>query len=98
LREPNSFTQVSLTNRIPREKSFLNLTAARAAAFKHGRIQRGEDSLAPGYTVPAYQGEGYLKRLYYVKYHCNLLHASIYYLQAAARPVLVTLNIKKYHF
>ena len=59
LREPNSLTQVSLTNRIPGEKAFLNLTAARAATFKHGRIKRGVDRLAPGYTVPSYQ-KGYL--------------------------------------
>ena len=45
LREPNSLTQVSLTNRIPGEKAFLNLTAARAATFKHGRIKRGVDRL-----------------------------------------------------
>jgi len=44
-----------LTNRIPGEKSYLNLTAATAAAFKHGRIMHGVDSLAPGYTVPSYQ-------------------------------------------
>ena len=57
--EPNSLTQVSLTNRIPGEKAFLNLTAASAATFKHGRIKRGVDRLAPGYTVPSYQ-KGYL--------------------------------------
>jgi len=63
-----------------------------AAAFKHGRIMHGVDSLAPGYTVPSYQG-GYLYRLYYVKYHCDLLRVASRRLD----PVLVTLNMKKYH-